>query len=92
MDAIEQFVDYRQGDAFGLTIFSRHFIHWVPLTLDTQSILLASRFIQPDNPKLDPPSMGRHGLPDALWGFTFIGKALLGAERSSSPSAPPATA
>ena len=79
MDAIEKFIDYRKGDAFGLTIFSRHFIHWVPLTLDTQSILLARPFIQPDNPKLDPPSMGRHGLPDALWGNTFIGKALLGA-------------
>ena len=79
MDAIEKFTDYRKGDAFGLTIFSRHFIHWVPLTLDTQSILLARPFIQPDNPKLDPPSMGRHGLPDALWGNTFIGKALLGA-------------
>ena len=78
MDAITKFIDYRKGDAFGLTIFARHFIHWVPLTLDTQSILLARPFIQPDNPKLDPPSMGRHGLPDALWGHTFIGKALLG--------------
>jgi Ca-activated chloride channel family protein len=79
MDAIEKFIAYRQGDAFGLTIFSRHFIHWVPLTLDTQSIVLSRPFIQPDNPKLDPPSMGRHGLPDALWGYTYIGKALLGA-------------
>jgi Ca-activated chloride channel family protein len=79
MDEITEFINYRQGDAFGLTIFSRHFIHWVPLTLDTQSILLSKRFIQPDNPKLDPPEMGRHGLPDALWGITYIGKALHGA-------------
>jgi len=79
MDAIEQFITYRQGDAFGLTIFSRSFIHWLPLTLDTQSIPLSKRFIEPNNPKLDPPSMGRHGLPDALWGGTFIGKALHGA-------------
>ncbi len=79
MTAIEQFVNFRQGDAFGLTIFSRHFIHWLPLTLDTQSIALSKRFIEPNNPKLDPPSMGRHGLPDELWGITFIGKALLGA-------------
>jgi len=78
MDAIAKFIDYRKGDAFGLTIFSRHFIHWVPLTLDTQSILLARPFIQPDNPRIDPPSMGRHGLPDALWGITQIGKALMG--------------
>jgi Ca-activated chloride channel family protein len=79
MDAIEQFVNYRQGDAFGLTIFSRHYIHWLPLTLDTQSIPLSKRFIQPDNPKIDPVEMGRHGLPDHLWGITFIGKALGGA-------------
>jgi Ca-activated chloride channel family protein len=79
MEAIQQLVDYRKGDAYGLTIFSRNFIHWLPLTLDTQSIALSKRFIQPDNPRLDPPSMGRHGLPDALWGNTFIGKALYGA-------------
>jgi len=79
MDAILQFINYRQGDAFGLTIFSRSFIHWIPLTLDTQSIALARPFIQPDNPHLDPPEMGRHGLPDALWGITYIGKGLLGA-------------
>ena len=78
MEAIEKFIEYRKGDAYGLTIFSRHFIHWLPLTLDTQSIVLAKPFIQPDNPKLDPPSMPRHGLPDALWGYTFIGKALRG--------------
>ena len=79
MDAIEKFINARKGDAYGLTIFSRHYIHWVPLTLDTQSIMLARPFIQPDNPRLDPPSMGRHGLPDALWGITQIGKALYGA-------------
>jgi Ca-activated chloride channel family protein len=79
MEAIEQFITCRQGDAFGLTIFSRSFIHWLPLTLDTQSISLSKRFIEPNNPKLDPPSMGRHGLPDELWGNTFIGKALFGA-------------
>jgi Ca-activated chloride channel family protein len=77
--AIEQFVNYRQGDAFGLTIFARDYIHWVPLTLDTRSIALSKRFIEPNNPKLDPPGMPRHGLPDELWGNTFIGKALLGA-------------
>jgi Ca-activated chloride channel homolog len=79
MEAIEQFITYRKGDAFGLTIFARDFIHWLPLTLDTQSIALSKRFIEPNNPKLDPPSMGRHGLPDELWGQTYIGKALHGA-------------
>ena len=79
MDAIEQFIKYRRGDAYGLSIFSRTFIHWVPLTLDTQAILLSRPFIQPDNPKLDPPGMARHGMPDATWGITYIGKALYGA-------------
>jgi Ca-activated chloride channel homolog len=79
MEAIEQFTTFRKGDAFGLTIFARDFIHWLPLTLDTQSIPLSKRFIEPNNPKLDPPSMGRHGLPDELWGQTYIGKALHGA-------------
>ena len=78
MDAIEKFINARKGDAYGLTIFSRHFIHWVPLTLDTQSIMLSRPFIQPDNPRLDPPTMVRKGLPDALWGITYIGKALYG--------------
>lgn len=79
MEGILQFTHFRKGDAFGLTIFSRHFIHWLPLTLDTESFALARPFIVPDNPKLDPPSMGRHGMPDALWGITYIGKALYGA-------------
>lgn len=79
MDAILRFTSYRKGDAYGLTIFSRFFIHWLPLTLDTDSIALARPFIIPNNPKLDPPSMGRHGLPDELWGITLIGKALHGA-------------
>ena len=79
MDAIQQFTTYRQGDAFGLTIFGRHFIHWVPLTHDTQSIVLARPFILPNSPQLDPPGMPRHGLPDKTWGGTNIGNALYGA-------------
>lgn len=79
MEAIEQFIGYRQGDAFGLTIFARNFIHWLPLTLDTQSVPLSKPFIEPHNPKLDPPGAGRRGFPDELWGQTYIGKALLGA-------------
>ncbi len=79
MDAIEQFTSYRQGDAFGLTIFGREFIHWLPLTLDTQSIPLSKRFFEPRHSRLDPPTTGGRGLPDELWGGTFIGKALHGA-------------
>lgn len=79
MESVEQFLHYRQGDAFGLTIFSRSFIHWIPLTTDTESIALSKPFIEPKNPKLDPPTMRPHGFPDEIWGGTFIGKALTGA-------------
>lgn len=78
MEAIEQFISYRQGDAFGLTIFSRHFIHWVPLTLDTEAIALSKRFIEPDGGRLDPPGTPRRGLPNELWGTTNIGRGLHG--------------
>ncbi|MEQ2006540.1 MAG: vWA domain-containing protein [Limisphaerales bacterium] len=57
----------------------RNVFNGLPLTLDTESIALSRPFIVPNNPKLDPPSMGRHGLPDELWGITLIGKALYGA-------------
>ena len=67
MDAIERFLTARQGDAFGLTVFSRQFIHWVPLTEDTSAIRLSRTFI---SPKV---------FPDKTWGGTFIAKALDGA-------------
>jgi len=67
MDAIEKFLTARSGDAFGLTIFSRQFIHWVPLTQDVSAIRMARTFI---SPKI---------FPDRIWGGTFIAKALEGA-------------
>jgi Ca-activated chloride channel family protein len=67
MDCAEKFITARQGDAFGLTIFSRQFIHWVPLTLDVSAIRMARTFISP------------RIFPDSIWGGTFIAKALDGA-------------
>jgi Ca-activated chloride channel family protein len=67
MDAIDKFLTAREGDACGLTIFSRGFIHWVPLTQDTAAIRMARPFIEPKN------------FPDPIWGGTFIAKALDGA-------------
>ncbi len=67
VDALETFLSTREGDAFGLTIFSRQFIHWVPLTQDTDAIRLAREFIWPEN------------FPDEIWGHTFIARALNGA-------------
>ena len=67
MDALDTFLTTREGDAFGLTIFSRQFIHWVPLTQDTRAIRMAREIIWPEM------------FPDEIWGHTFIGRALNGA-------------
>lgn len=49
MAALDQFLKYRQGDAFGLTVYAgaSHFLHWVPLTTDTSAISSAKPFVQP---------------------------------------------
>lgn len=67
MDNIEKFLSAREGDACGLTVFSRNFLHWVPLTQDTSAIRMARPFIHPNV------------FPDELWGGTYIAKALDGA-------------
>jgi len=67
MDALDTFLTTREGDAFGLTIFSRQYIHWVPLTQDTRAIRMAREIIWPEM------------FPDEIWGHTFIAKALNGA-------------
>jgi Ca-activated chloride channel family protein len=78
MDAIDQFLQFRQGDAFGLTIFSRHYIHWTPLTQDTTAISLTRPFTIVFTLS---PAMGRPpNLPMSAWGAgTFIANALGGA-------------
>ena len=47
MESINEFVNYREGDAFGLTVFGDHFIHWVPLTDDTTALKYAPPFLNP---------------------------------------------
>ncbi len=47
MDAIDKFTTYREGDAFGLTVYAKYFLHWVPLTPNTSAIRYAREFIQP---------------------------------------------
>jgi Ca-activated chloride channel family protein len=64
MKAIEDFLDFRKGDAFGLTFFGNNVLHWVPLTSDTSAIRCAPPFMRPENA---PP----------WYGGTMIGKALL---------------
>jgi Ca-activated chloride channel family protein len=68
MKAINNFVDYRKGDAFGLTFFGNSFLHWVPLTSDVSAIKCATPFMGPER-----------AIPG--FGGTEIGKALLACRR-----------
>lgn len=63
MAAINGFLDFREGDAFGLTFFGNSVLHWVPLTTDVSAFRCA------------PPFMKPRGLP-RWFGGTEIGKAL----------------
>jgi Ca-activated chloride channel family protein len=64
MAAINEFLDYREGDAFGLTFFGNAVLHWVPLTTDVSAFRCAPPFMRPGQ------------LPPWFNG-TEIGKALL---------------
>lgn len=63
MSAIDEFLDFRKEDAFGLTFFGNNVLHWVPLTSDVSAIRCATPFMRPENA---PPGFGG----------TEIGKAL----------------
>lgn len=65
MKAIDKFLDYRKGDAFGLTFFGDAFVHWVPLTTDPSAIRCSPPFMKPET--VPAPFMG-----------TSIAKALRG--------------
>jgi Ca-activated chloride channel family protein len=64
MEAINRFLDYREGDAFGLTFFGNAVLHWVPLTTDVSAFRCAPPFMKP-------------GKLPYWFGGTEIGKALL---------------
>jgi Ca-activated chloride channel family protein len=64
MKAIDNFLEIRKGDAFGLTFFGNNVLHWVPLTSDPSAIRCAPPFMKPEN------------VPNWMGG-TMIGKALL---------------
>ncbi|MEL7496212.1 MAG: vWA domain-containing protein [Planctomycetota bacterium] len=64
MQAINDFVDSRPGDAFGLTVFGDNAEHWIPLTTDPSAFRCAVPFL---NPRRLPPGYG---------GGTMIGKGL----------------
>jgi len=66
MRAINDFLDFRSGDSFGLTFFGNNYLHWVPLTSDPSAFRNSIPFMRPEN--------NVHG-----FGGTEIGKAVLGA-------------
>jgi Ca-activated chloride channel homolog len=68
MKALDAFLDYRKGDAFGLTFFGNNYLHWVPLTSDVSAIRCAPPFMRPE---IAPPWMNG----------TEIGKALLACKK-----------
>lgn len=68
MAAINEFIDYRAGDAFGLTFFGNNVLHWVPLTNDTSAVRFSPPFMRPERL---PPWMGG----------TEIGKAVTACQK-----------
>ena len=78
MAAINDFLDYREGDAFGLTFFGNSVLHWVPLTSDVSAFRCAPPFMRPDQ------------IP-SWFGGTEIGKALLACRKTCSSNARKAT-
>jgi len=63
MAAINAFLDFRQGDAFGLTFFGNNYLHWVPLTQDPSAIRCSTPFMRPENA---PPWFGGTAVGNAL--------------------------
>lgn len=68
MKAIDAFLDFRKGDAFGLTFFGDAFVHWVPLTTDPSAIKCSPPFMRPE-------------IAPAPFGGTAIAKALQGCKK-----------
>jgi len=61
--AIDDFLDYRKGDAFGLTFFGNSYLHWVPLTTDVSAVRCAPPFMRPE---MAPPWMNGTEIAKAL--------------------------
>src|SRR5688572_32498743 len=46
MGAVNDFITYRKGDAFGLTVFGSSVLNWVPLTNDVSAFKCAPPFLR----------------------------------------------
>jgi Ca-activated chloride channel family protein len=64
MAAVNGFLGYREGDAFGLTVFGDSHLHWIRLTSDPSAFKYATPFLRPER------------LPRWFQGGTAIGNAL----------------
>jgi Ca-activated chloride channel family protein len=64
IQAINDFITYRKGDAFGLTIFGSSVLHWIPLTSDPSAFKCSPPFLRPEK------------LPIWFGGGTMIGMGL----------------
>lgn len=64
MDSLNEFLDYREGDAFSLMVFGDSNLRWIPLTTDVAAFKNAPPFLHPTK------------LPPWFSGGTAIGKAL----------------
>ena len=64
MTSVLDFIDKRQGDAFGLLVFGDSILEWVPLTSDPSALKYAPAFLSPQK------------LPTWFSGGTSIGAAL----------------
>lgn len=62
-DAVGEFIDARDQDAFGLTLFGSYAIRWVPLTRDLDAIRNALPFA---DPRRQPMHMGGTRIGHAL--------------------------
>ena len=68
MASLNQFISYREGDAFGLIIFGHTTMKWVPITTDVSAFECAPPFLRPER------------LP-SWFGGTAIGKGLRACEK-----------
>ena len=55
VEALQEFVSHRKGDAFGVTLFGTEVLHWVPLTKDLDALKHSAPFMKPE---AMPPYMG----------------------------------
>ncbi len=69
MGAVNDFISFRKGDAFGLTVFGSSVLNWIPLTNDVSAFKCAPPFLRPE---VLPP----------WFGGTMIGMALRSAEKT----------